>query len=214
MLSDPLHQELARTPAGVRHPTTAGRQREDYRQYYNLETYLFDVVRLRFLERGCLSAFDFFSIIVWKANRAKSKIAARLLRRGYQDLEEAVSALTGGLAAQPSPKDRLSHLLVKWGFYLPMASAILTVLYPDEFTVYDVRVCDALGDFHDLAEITRFERLWPRYEQFIEAVVAKAPAGLTLRDKDRYLWGRAFWDQLRQDVDTGFGAARSTVTEQ
>jgi hypothetical protein len=28
-----------------------------------------------------------------------------------------------------------------------MASAILTVLYPESCTVYDVRVCDVLGDF-------------------------------------------------------------------
>ena len=52
----------------------------DYVRYYDLESYLFEDVRQQFQSEGSLSAFDFFSIVIWKANRAKSKIAKRLLR--------------------------------------------------------------------------------------------------------------------------------------
>lgn len=54
--------------------------RPPYLDYYYLEQYLFDVVSARFQTVGTLSAFDFFCIVIWKANRAKSKVAKRLLK--------------------------------------------------------------------------------------------------------------------------------------
>ena len=43
----------------------------DYLKYYNLERYLFEEVTKKFKEEGQLGAFDFFCIVMWKANRAK-----------------------------------------------------------------------------------------------------------------------------------------------
>lgn len=63
----------------------------DYLRYYDLEAYLFEDVRKRFQKEGVLSAFDFFSIVIWKANRAKSKVAHRLLKMAEtDDLDGAV----------------------------------------------------------------------------------------------------------------------------
>ena len=42
----------------------------DYLRYYDLERYLFEDVHRRFHEEGSIGAFDFFSIVIWKANRA------------------------------------------------------------------------------------------------------------------------------------------------
>ena len=179
----------------------------DFLQYYNLENYLFMTVRSRFTHGKRLSAFDFFCIVVWKANCAKSKIARRLLSgppSGYHDLERAVDALARDLAKRQSPEDRLRCLCKEWKLSLPIASAILTVLYPDEFTVYDVRVCNMLNGFHNLKNLRRFENLWHGYEQYKVRVEAAAPENLSLRDKDRYLWAKSFFRQLRKDVSTGF----------
>lgn len=180
----------------------------DYLQYYDLEKYLFEVVKLRFHAQHYLSAADFFCIIIWKSNRAKSTIAKRLLNcnKEYADLEHAVKALTTGLAECITAEERLRCLLEKWGFKLPMASAILTVLYPQEFTVYDYRVCDAIGACHDLQNKTKFESVWQGYLDFRQRVESCAPAELTLRDKDRFLWGKSFWEQLNDDVTRGFSA--------
>jgi hypothetical protein len=143
----------------------------DFRTYYDLETYLFETVCRRFAAERTLSAFDFFCIVIWKANRAKSRIAKRLLAHGkYPDLNSAVHALLTAVATASSPKDRLRVLIQDWGFLLPMASAILTVLYPDEFTVYDIRVCDVLGDFHWVANKSRYDDQWDGYTKYIEAV--------------------------------------------
>jgi hypothetical protein len=121
----------------------------DFSRYYNLETYLFQEVSERFENERTLCAFDFFCIVIWKANRAKSKVAKRLLAQGHPNLECAVAALVAAIDNTDNKKDKLGVLVNDWGFRLPMASAILTVLYPADFTVYDVRVCDVLGDFGD-----------------------------------------------------------------
>ena len=184
----------------------------DYLEVYNLEIYLFETVHGRFHEQGHLSAFDFFCIVIWKANRAKSKVAKKLLKKGYDNLDAAVYDLTSGVHSCSSPQDKLRYLWDwgNWEFYLPMASAILTVLYPEEFTIYDERVCSSLGAFSDLKNISKFEKLWPRYLDFRQAVEKAAPEGLTLRDKDRYLWGKSFSRQLVDDLVSKF----STLSEE
>lgn len=117
----------------------------DYRDLYGLENYLFSKVSARFTKTKTLSAFDFFCIVIWKANRAKSKVARRLLDAGFVDLPSAVAELARDIDRFPERKERFRVLIQKWRFRLPMASAILTVLYPDEFSVYDARVCETLG---------------------------------------------------------------------
>ena len=176
----------------------------NYLNYYDLEWYLFGVVGPKFHADGFLSAFDFFCIVIWKANRAKSRIAKRLCNLGDGSIEESVRLLTSNLARQSTSKDRMQYLFESWGFRLPMASAILTVLYTEEFTIYDVRVCDAIGRFHELNNITNFENLWQGYISFKQCVENSAPGNLNLRDKDRYLWGKSFHDQLVSDIEACF----------
>jgi len=175
-------------------------------KYYHLEQYLFSHVSERFQQNHVMSAFDFFCIIIWKANRAKSKIAKRMLARGHANLQCAFNAVAGDIANAPDHSSRLEVLIDRWGFRLPMASAILTVLYPDEFTVYDVRVCDVLGDFHDAATKTRFADIWSRYSEYLAKVRESAPEVSSLRDKDRSLWGQSFASQLEDDIAKAFGA--------
>ena len=66
----------------------------DYLPYYWLEDYLFSTVCPRFHRDESLSAFDFFLIVIWKSNRAKSKIATGLLDGTHTDLDKAVRNLT------------------------------------------------------------------------------------------------------------------------
>ena len=183
----------------------------EYRELYWLENYLFSQVSPRFAATKTLSAFDFFCIVVWKANRAKSKVARRLLEAGFPDLSSAVAALAHDIGEAPDPKERLRVLLGRWGFRLPMASAILTVLYPDEFTVFDVRVCESLGDDGSLSHRVNFESVWSGYAAFIDRVRNAAPQCLSLRDQDRWLWGKSFAEQLSADITAGFAKTRTHV---
>lgn len=181
----------------------------DYGLLYSMESYLLETVNPRFHEHGSLSAFDFFCIVIWKANRAKTVTARRLLRKGFATLDEAVRSLTVELRSHDNDRDRLKCLFENWGFALPMATAILTVLYPDAFTIYDSRVCGMLGGDHFcLSNKTSFDSVWKGYLDFKAAVIESTPAELSLRNKDRYLWGKSFYQQLCSDVEAGFGQTK------
>lgn len=108
-------------------------------EYYDIEKYLFTKVHERFRQDGWLCAFDFFSIVRWKSNRSKGMIRQALCER-CSDLDQAVESLTGDIHEAADHEVRLKILLEVRGIGLSMASAILTVLYPDHFTVYDTRV--------------------------------------------------------------------------
>ena len=180
----------------------------DYRKYYYLERYLFDEVAGRFGKAQQLNAVDFFCIVIWKANRAKSKVAERLLSQGFNDLDRAVSALTSAVARAQDDKARMKVLVADWGFRLPMASAILTVLYPKAFTVYDVRVCDVMGNFRNTQNRKPFDALWSEYQGYVAAVHKACAENYDLRDKDRWLWGKSFCEQLNGDVSAQFKKLR------
>jgi hypothetical protein len=171
----------------------------DYRIYYDLEGYLFDKVGPGFAETGTISPADFYMIIIWKANRAKSRIRKRLDQKAG-GFSAAVSTIAQRLSATPGARERLETLMVGFGFFLPMATAILTVLYPKEFSVYDVRVCQQLRDFEKLAQLQFSDRLWEEYQRYLSAVDAEAPNEFSLRDKDRYLWGRSFFEGVENDL--------------
>src|SRR6266700_3454276 len=97
---------------------------DDYLKYYDLERYLFEDVHRRFHHEQSLGAFDFFSIIIWKANRAKSRIALKLLKQDpkrRRKLDAICRTLTTSLYAAPNDKERLRVLMEDWDFALPMA---------------------------------------------------------------------------------------------
>ena len=184
----------------------------DYLRYYDLESYLFEDVSSRLHAEGSLSAFDFFSIVIWKANRAKTHMAARLLKQGHPTLEHACRALTSAIHQAPDERSRFMVLVKEWGFRLPMASAVLSVIYPEQFTVYDYRACDVIGDFRHLTNRVNPDSMWEGYVAFREGVRSTAPAHLSLRDQDRYLWGRAVAEQLKGDIKNGFGVSETSRT--
>ena len=183
---------------------SSAHQATGYCKYFHLEDYLFDDISLQFQRTNRLNAFDFFCIVIWKANRAKSRIAKKLLEKGYSKLDDAVSTLIQQIVIANSSKEKMRILLEDWKFYLPMASAILTVLYPKDFTIYDIRVCDVLSKFHGLDNKKNFEGRWNGYIEYRTAVIENTPKELSLRDKDRFLWGKSFAKQLEKDIRNNF----------
>jgi hypothetical protein len=163
----------------------------DYLQFYDLEGYLFQTLGPRFRAEGRLTAFDVLCIANWKAPRARTYVARRLCNLGAGNIEAGAAKLAAATQPGRPAEDRFHAVLSECGLALPMGSAILTVLDDATFSVYDRRVCDELGRFHDLPNITNAARLWPRFLDYMAAVRAEAPAHLTLRDCDRWLWARS-----------------------
>ena len=105
----------------------AERKVMDHLKLYDIERYLFDDVKTSFQKNKKLSAFDFFCIIIWKANRAKSKVALKLLAHrsnAGDDLNNIVENLTSAIANAQDNKTRMRILVEEWAFRLPMATAI------------------------------------------------------------------------------------------
>jgi hypothetical protein len=157
--------------------------------YYSPETRIFPAIAQSFSATGTLDPAALYLILDWKAPRARTQHRSRLASIAGS-FNRAASAIAGELHAATAPEEKLGLLLTKWGFRLPTASAILTVLYPDMFTIYDVRVCNTLRAFHKLGSMKWSPKTWGEYQRFIGAVRDAAPQGLSLRDCDRWLWGR------------------------
>ena len=166
----------------------------DYIKFYSLENYLFNEVRTNFSRRGFLSPEEFFCIVIWKANRAKTAIKKRVLKFDKR-LDVAVKKLTREIYLTRTKEEKLGILLKKWKFRLPMASAILAVLYPDDFTVYDVRVRNQfnIDDFSD-----RKNQIEKYFSEFLPKV--RNSSGKNLREKDMRLWGKSFYTDLQKFI--------------
>ncbi len=169
---------------------------------YNTENYILTDVKDFFLQNGYLNTFDFFCIVIWKANRAKSKIAKRLLKFN-SNLDESVIELTSKIYLAETEQQKLNVLIVDFGFRLPMASAILSLLYPEKFTIFDIRVCDTFPEYKGIENL-KFEKLWIKYSQYILSVRNYGELNVSLRDKDRLLWGKSFQEQLENNIKSNF----------
>lgn len=173
-----------------------------FRKFANPETNLFPKIEQRFRDEGVLTPIDLWTILKWKANRAAPRQLKRLTSEGATFSDQA-GAISAALSKADEPQDRLAVLIRDFGFRLPTASAVLTVLNPDEFTIYDFRVCCEIsragnGDFKKLKYHRYMPRLWSNYTAFKDAAIASAPAGLSLREVDHYLWGKS-WARAESD---------------
>jgi hypothetical protein len=173
----------------------------EWLKFYDLEKYLFKEVSQKFRREGVLDAVDFFCILIWKAERAKNRNKEKL-RKKYpdKDLNWIVRKLTKQISEAASSEEKLRILLRDWKFRLPTASAILTVLYPDEFTVYDVNVCEELGYNKYLSDRVT-ESTIRGYFDFVKKVKKNTPLKLSLREKDKYLTGKHFFGKLKKTCE-------------
>ena len=167
----------------------------NYQEFYDDEAYLLKVGE-EFRKSGKLDTADFYMLLAWKADRAKNYHRERL-KNIAGDFPAAVARLAADVFKAPDGKSRLEILMTKWAFYIPTATAILTIFYPDEFTVYDTVVCHELS--YPYRPDRHFsEKLWTDYQAYKSAVIDNTPGELTLRDKDRYLIGKAYWKEVQR----------------
>jgi hypothetical protein len=164
---------------------------------YHLERYLFEVVSNRFAEQQTLTSYDFFAIIVWKSNRSKTYVRDGLAAAGTSPGE-----LMREVGRAHHPMAKIETLLAVSGIGLPIASAILAVCYPDEFTVLDYRAwaslyrasVDGLG-----SHLPRSPEQYLEYCQLCKRLAKQA--AISLRDLDRALWAKSWEDDLHRLIE-------------
>ena len=165
---------------------------EKYLKYYFLEDYLFNDVNKNFQRRGYLTPKEFFAIIIWKRNASKTKIL-----NGIKKNERTIRKITSKISAAKTKEQRLSALLSPKipGISIAFASAILTVCYPDDFTVVDYRACASLKeDFGEKVEGNPTIKTTAYFDYLTKCKKLAHKYNLSLRDFDRVLWGKNFYE--------------------
>ncbi len=169
-----------------------------YIKFYWLETEFFPEIYKFFHKEHYLIPEHFFSIIIWKRNASKTIIKRGLLTGGLS-LDTAIQNLTEEIF-KANKKEKLNILLKRKGFQLAIASALLTVLYPDDFTIYDIRVRGQLN----YPDITYTEDNVEKYfNEYLPQVLKRGREitqnpTLSLRDCDRVLWAKSWYEDLQK----------------
>ncbi|OGN07637.1 MAG: hypothetical protein A3B86_02245 [Candidatus Yanofskybacteria bacterium RIFCSPHIGHO2_02_FULL_38_22b] len=162
----------------------------DYLKYYpsELESYLFKEVYNNFQRNHCLTGNEFFAIVFWKRKPSGIKIASKWNGQSIEELSKELWLATDRM-------EKLKKLLGIKGVGIAIASAILTVCYPEEFTVLDYR---ALNSLMELEKQKCAERKLPskaenfkpedyfNYVDICKGVWKKYCS--SLREFDRSLW--------------------------
>jgi len=161
-----------------------------YLKYYFLEDYLFNEVSKNFQSRGYLTPEEFFAIVIWKSNRAKTNV-----RRGIEKNRKTIRAITAEVFRAKTPEQKLT-ILISPGIRIPMASAILTVCYPEDFTVADYRACSALKNFGEEIGGNPTTKISTYFEYLEKCKKLAREYNFSLRDFDRILWAKNFYEGI------------------
>ena len=119
-------------------------------------------------------------IVHWKS--------PRIVPHFDKNSPEAVKSALDVAVSHTSEAEALAALVILQGVAVPVASAMLTAIYPERYTVLDFRALEALGYF------PQDERFYIAYLDFCRnlATVMKPqeslPAPTKLRALDRALW--------------------------
>lgn len=156
----------------------------------DLESYLLEEVSPRFATNQTLGPYDFYAIVIWKSNRSKTKIKQGLAAAGL-----SVEALMSEVSQANGPVAKVEALLRVHGIGLPIASAILAICYPKEFTVFDYRAWKSLQELGVHGLPVKPPHNAPTYLRYFQVCQELAQRlNLSLRDVDRALWARS-WEK-------------------
>ncbi len=164
---------------------------KQYLKFYSPENYLFDEVSRSFQEKGYLTPEEFFMIVIWKSNRAKTKV-----RQGIIESGKTIRDITSNIALAKTSKQKLEILTGITGIGIPIASAILAVCYPNDFTIADYRAKASLENFLG-KKITGDPTI--NVTVYLDSYLSlckklSVEHHLSLRDFDRVLWGMDFYE--------------------
>ena len=116
---------------------------KSYLKYYNLEDYLFDDIHNNFIKNKCLDDYEFFAIVCWKRKATAIKVAKRWNGEWNKD-RLSIQDITSKVYLEPDDMKKMEILKNINQVGVAIASAILTVCYPEKFTIIDYRALNSL----------------------------------------------------------------------
>ncbi|MDI6821143.1 MAG: hypothetical protein QMD65_03130 [Patescibacteria group bacterium] len=164
---------------------------EKYLKYYFLENYLFNDVHRNFQKCGRFTPEEFFAIVIWKRNASKTRIL-----NGIKEKKRTIYEITSAISATKTREQKLSALLSPKipGIGIAIASAILTVCYPDDFTIADYRACASLKNFGEEVIGNPTTKISFYFDYLDKCKKLAHKYNLSLRDFDRILWAKDFYE--------------------
>lgn len=152
----------------------------DYKKYielYNLEDYLFNVVGPKIKERGYIVFDDFYKIAMWKSVRQKQK---------YLQNKDSIKSVSKEAFGLNNESEKIEKLCSLSGVGIPTASAILTIIYPANYAVIDVRCIEMLQMLkYPIKKIITINN-WLKYLEIVREIAQENH--ITARDVDKALF--------------------------
>jgi hypothetical protein len=174
---------------------------------YDPEGRVFPRLAKKTKERQGLSAEDVLLILKWKLGRIKNDNSKTVAVSKMNEINQAINAAYGG-----DRKGKIAALTALEkipGIRLATATAILTVCYPDEFTIIDQRVLEILGIFpsrlvKDEQKNKYSTNNWTP-EDYVDEYLPRVKKhskswGCTLRNADRALWGLSVNKRIKEVI--------------
>lgn len=147
---------------------------------YDTENYLFDVVGKNIRKKGYLTFDEFYAIAMWKSPRQKQK---------YLLNKRLVTPKTKAAFNLKDEKSRMLKLCELEGVAIPTASAILSVVFPEDYAIMDIRCLNALRDMgYDISTYPRINT-WLLYIEIMKSIAGKYDK-ITPRDIDKALFAK------------------------
>jgi hypothetical protein len=135
------------------------------------------------IRNGNFSLANLTAILKWKSPRSVHHLDGNSPDQINAALEKAASP-------DISTKDAMEALMKLRGVAVPVASAILTTIFPERYTVIDFRALEALG--HPLISVEFYEDYLAFCRKLADSGIIRPqgdlPAPTTLRALDRALW--------------------------
>lgn len=107
-----------------------------YLRLYDIEYTLFNIIGPAVKKRGYLTFHDFYKICMWKTRRAKNR---------YLKNQNCVEQITKLAFLEKDENKKMKILCQFDGVSVPVASAILTIVYPEEYGIIDIRCLEMLN---------------------------------------------------------------------
>ncbi|MEK7614362.1 MAG: hypothetical protein AAB428_01715 [Patescibacteria group bacterium] len=192
---------------------------DNFLKFYWLEQKYLKEVRASFQKNGYLTTEQFFAVVKWK-RAGNAELIKRIFLKDKLNqvnennwLEKKVRNITNDVKRATENQARLEVLIKQPGIKLAMASAILTILYPNNFTVYDWRVRGQLKEHRnnkgkEYPDITYSSNVIQRYfDEYIPQVTELGRKiaqnnKLSLRNCDRLLWAKSWYEDLQKFIGT------------
>jgi len=183
---------------------------DKYKRYYPtfLERYLFEEVSVRFRKETpkYLTFEEFMVIVIWKRPASKTKVV-----NGLIDSKLSIDRATRKINFSGEPEEMLKELKSVNGIGISIASAIMTVCYPENYTILDYRAFNSLMRLSYWPNAKRNEKIKESkqintlgvYLEYVDVCkkVMENNKPLTLRQIDQCLWGMDF----DEDEEGGLG---------